>query len=419
MARFLPPRPDLDHLKNEAKALLKALKERDVSVCPAFRRLKRFANASDAQVLSADVTLAEAQFALAMEYGFASWEELRQVVLDCQPRAGSHEPPQSGALRLPDPPAARPGAHRFPSAYYMALSYCGIDCDYHTVTGDSGLAFILQADSLHTAWGAKRKELDIGFWPVDQWGSLLRLDFLGRIHGRKFHKLFEHEQDYGRGEAEHFRKHFQAAVLKSLWEGCPVLALEGEMWVVTGFDDGTPPLLGQISCSKVAEVKRLGRYPWSVIVLGKRIPTIERAQADAEAISFAVDLYHDRYGPKLPGKSSGKASFALWARLLRDSEGYGSPFYHANVISQLAMYRASAPPYLRQMAERHHQDVAGQLRASADVYEQVSAKLATADISNEIFATVAGREKLADLVDQVAGLDAQAVTYLSQARQAM
>ena len=419
MARFLPPQPDLEHLKNEAKSLLKTHKKGDSSVCPVFRRLKRFAGTIDSQILSAEIALTEAQFALAMDYGFASWEDLRQAVLDCRPLEGSQAPPQSGALLLPDPPAAKPGVNRFPSAYHLALSHCGIACDYDTVAGDTGLAFILQADSLHTAWGAKRKELDIGFWPLDQWGALLRLDFLTRVYGRKFHALVAHDEEYRLDEAQHFRKHFEAAVVQSLREGRPALALEGDMYVVTGFDGGNPPLLGQVACSDVRQVKRLGRYPWSVIVLGEAIATMDRTKADAEAVEFVIRLHNDQYGRDLPGKLSGKSSFALWTRLLRDPEMCGPHFYHANVVGHLKRARASAPVYLRQMALRHGQAVAGRLHAAADIYDEVLLRLATADTSKQAFSTPAGPEKLATLVDELAATEAKAVRELELALKAM
>ena len=67
MVRFLPSQPDLDHLKNQAKALHKAHQQAKSEVCPVLRHLHRFADATDEEILSADVTLTEAQFALAME----------------------------------------------------------------------------------------------------------------------------------------------------------------------------------------------------------------------------------------------------------------------------------------------------------------------------------------------------------------
>ncbi len=56
-SRWLPERPNLDHLKNEAKALLKTLRVRD-----------------------ADVKLTDAQRQLAREYGFETWAKLRTHV---------------------------------------------------------------------------------------------------------------------------------------------------------------------------------------------------------------------------------------------------------------------------------------------------------------------------------------------------
>jgi hypothetical protein len=54
MSRDLPPRPNLDHLKKQAKELLQTLKRDDPGA-----------------------QLADAQHALAREYGFASWPRLK------------------------------------------------------------------------------------------------------------------------------------------------------------------------------------------------------------------------------------------------------------------------------------------------------------------------------------------------------
>ena len=54
MSRDLPPRPDFDHLRKQAKALLRTLRQQ-----------------------RADASLADAQHALAREYGFASWPKLK------------------------------------------------------------------------------------------------------------------------------------------------------------------------------------------------------------------------------------------------------------------------------------------------------------------------------------------------------
>jgi len=80
MSRELPPQPNLRNLKNQAKTMLKAHGRGDSSVCETLRRVRRFAEASDADILSAKVTLTDVQYALAMDYGFASWNKLKEHV---------------------------------------------------------------------------------------------------------------------------------------------------------------------------------------------------------------------------------------------------------------------------------------------------------------------------------------------------
>jgi len=80
MPKELPARPNLDHLKNQAKELLKAHSARDPSVCERLRSLNRFKGKSDVEILAAELPLQDAQFVLAMEYGFSGWNELKQRV---------------------------------------------------------------------------------------------------------------------------------------------------------------------------------------------------------------------------------------------------------------------------------------------------------------------------------------------------
>ena len=80
MAPSLPPKPSLEQLRKQAKDLLKSHRAGDPSCYPVLRRLNRFADATDAGILQADLALKEAQFALAMDYGFASWDAIKKHV---------------------------------------------------------------------------------------------------------------------------------------------------------------------------------------------------------------------------------------------------------------------------------------------------------------------------------------------------
>ncbi len=92
MPRVLPPNPSLEHLKKQAKALLRAFRAQDVDAHARFREaLPRLASADDRVVRQVKVSLQEAQLVLAHEYGFGDWQQL--------------------ALHV-DPKAARPRSHR-------------------------------------------------------------------------------------------------------------------------------------------------------------------------------------------------------------------------------------------------------------------------------------------------------------------
>ncbi len=425
MSRLLPIRPDLAHLKNEAKSLLKAHDAGAPTSCPILRHIRRFANATDADILAARVTLTEVQFALAREYGFKGWDELRKVVLLTCAVDGADAPPAAQALRLPDPPAGG-GGNRFAQAYRMAVSYCGSACDYDTIAGDSGLAFILQADSKHTPYGAGVKELDLGWWPLDDWGAMLRLDFLGSAHGIPLRRLATVGDEHKADPAAHFTRCHLPDILQCLHAGRPVVGIPGDIYLITGLDDGTPPLLGQLACSPEAKVQRLDKYTWAVIVTGDMIEPMGRLDADRQAIAFARDLHHERFSRNIPGtapewaavKSSGKVSFALWAECLRNGR-CGPHFYSGNVTGCMKGNRRSVPPYLRQMAARHGSATAGRLGAAAEVYEQVLEKLQSADASKQAFTTDAGRLDLAKIVDALAVLESKAVGELELAVKAM
>ena len=64
----LPARPSLDHLRHEARDLLRAAQAGDSAAVSRIR------------AVSTEPTLASAQLALAREHGFASWARLKAAV---------------------------------------------------------------------------------------------------------------------------------------------------------------------------------------------------------------------------------------------------------------------------------------------------------------------------------------------------
>lgn len=77
----LPPQPHLDHLKKQAKCLLKAHRNGDLQACEPLRQhLPGFAEKPDDELLAAEITLHDAQHAIALQYGFANWTALSAAV---------------------------------------------------------------------------------------------------------------------------------------------------------------------------------------------------------------------------------------------------------------------------------------------------------------------------------------------------
>jgi ankyrin repeat protein len=76
----LPDRPNLEQLKKQAKSLLHAAKAQDPAALQRFASLPAFAGRSVADLNALGLALHDAQSVIAREYGFASWNALRDEV---------------------------------------------------------------------------------------------------------------------------------------------------------------------------------------------------------------------------------------------------------------------------------------------------------------------------------------------------
>jgi hypothetical protein len=79
----LPPKPDLEHLKRQAKELLRAHQANTLEACQRIREFHpRFRKTSDDDIGVAAFRLSDAQLSIAREYGFSSWRRLRAHLED-------------------------------------------------------------------------------------------------------------------------------------------------------------------------------------------------------------------------------------------------------------------------------------------------------------------------------------------------
>ena len=89
----VPSNPNLDHLKYQAKDLLRDHALRSQGVAQRIREFHpRFTRATDADIFDAQLKLNDAQLAIAREYGFPSWARLKRHI---------EKPTLSDQLNLP------------------------------------------------------------------------------------------------------------------------------------------------------------------------------------------------------------------------------------------------------------------------------------------------------------------------------
>jgi hypothetical protein len=89
----LPSKPNLEHLKYQAKDLLKGHAARNAAVAQRIREFHpRFVAATDDEIFTAHLSLSDAQLAIARGSGFPSWARLKRH---------TEKPPASDQLNLP------------------------------------------------------------------------------------------------------------------------------------------------------------------------------------------------------------------------------------------------------------------------------------------------------------------------------
>lgn len=79
--RRLPSNPNLDHLRYQAKDLLKDHASRNPGVAQRIREFHpRFGRFVDSEIFDAQLSLSDAQLTIAREYGFPSWARLKRHI---------------------------------------------------------------------------------------------------------------------------------------------------------------------------------------------------------------------------------------------------------------------------------------------------------------------------------------------------
>jgi catechol 2,3-dioxygenase-like lactoylglutathione lyase family enzyme len=91
MTKSLPPRPNLDYLKREARRILRNLKAGQHDHIPLLQATPKYADASADEIAEA-VALLDVQHALACDYGFAGWKGLKTYIESKAPALRAFRP---------------------------------------------------------------------------------------------------------------------------------------------------------------------------------------------------------------------------------------------------------------------------------------------------------------------------------------
>jgi hypothetical protein len=384
MTRNLPSNPSLRFLQEEAKDLLKAQRSGDARICATLRLLNRFEDADDSDILEAEVTLHEVQFALALDYGFVSWPKLKAhveaVVSDIPAHQHAPKPGSDPDVRLVLVDVPKIGYYvrpcPFPGAVESLLGFIKEPVSYEYLMGVTGAAF--------------RR-----VWDRDDGGNVDLMYFHPEPHRRLFEALGFGYRVVPRTD----RDSMITAVKASIAAGMPVIAFgiigPPEAGLVTGYDQGGDILLGH-SYFDFTPRPSGGYYEQSdwhkqmdsgsigMIVLGERRPRPEPRKVLITSLEWAIDLALRPQRREIPDHTCGLAAYEGWAMGLEVDADY--PRNNGEVLRTRAMVygdqavmlgeRVHAAAFLRDMVDivsdaSHTSQVVDELHAAADLYDEV------------------------------------------------
>ncbi len=325
----------------------------------------------------------------------------------------------------------------------MVLEFLDITADYDTLMGDSGMAFVWQAEALHKKGGKVEKFLKAN-WPFS---FVTRVEFLSQTVGRRLN--LEYLPDYACGPASlraFNYEHVLPAIEAEVKAGRPVLGLDSSSMVVSGYKRASD---GILDCFFVHwpgpgadRLSEFQEYLVGVVAAGEPVPQRDRKEADRLAIQHAVSLGRETLFNRVsfpeaagadgdsgciptpedvvPSRTyyTGRESFAVWRDSIKDetSQAYEDRGY---AYRNLAILRRSAPVYLRAMALRHPQDVATALNQAVDFYDLVLKELPDLTHYEPAQPSEETRQEVADRISRIAELEAKAITSLNDAEASM
>lgn len=164
----LPSHPNLEHLRNQAKALVKAHRAGDTLACERLQRhLPRLGSVASEEILTERVTLQEAQHVVACEYGYRNWAALVEAL-----KAG---------------PGARTSAESTPQVYRLRVTAGEPDTEVAfagTVAVQNGTPDFLAIDQSTPFEVETLAEILSGTFTTTDHGKTLQLELSSPLQGK-------------------------------------------------------------------------------------------------------------------------------------------------------------------------------------------------------------------------------------------
>jgi hypothetical protein len=365
MPKSLPPRAHLRQLKHQAKDLVRAHGKKIPAVLPVLRQLRQFANRSDDDVFAARFSLHEAQYALALEYGFTSWAALKERVEG--DRAGGARVRRDGDVVVIAGLERETwgGAHRRQSsviaALHVALAPALPSLRYSELMGFGGAAFRLQHK-----WCPSSPNALCGFDCTTE--ALRTLGWDARWFRGKDWQMAT--------DSDGLMTLHQTAV-ESIDAGRAVLMSSEECSLIVGYADSGDWLIRRYA-TDAEGYERTNEMPWDVGVLvpgnAARDDRLEWVSALERAVMLANTPCFGEY-------ASGFGAYERWASELEEDDRFasleGGSFFgmalgNAHTLRSLADARLAAEEFVGSVVEQSPSGAGSELREAATAYGQAA-----------------------------------------------
>ncbi len=349
MTRPLPPQPNLDQLRHQAKDLLRRHGRGDASARECLRHLREFSDLSNQDLDQASLKLHQAQYALAMDYGFGSWDAMKKHVGSPSATEESRIETRDGATVLRGLEHIVIGSdsgrqNSVLACLTAALQSQGVEITYTQLMGLSGGAFRLQYSGCPSAACAQ-----CGFDLVEQLAGVL--DVAIRSYGTDKHCASDaaHQRNRSRQAA-------RVAVAESIQRGIPALWNSEECGLVVGHRGRDEWLVRKYS-QQDSGYKSVSGWPWGFLVLRPGPAPRVSPEMYIDSLRLAVRLHQS---PAIAEYASGRAAYDRWIRyLLRDdyaedptvTNWFGRALRNGSIYGTLFCARQLAEEYLRDAAE--------------------------------------------------------------------